>query len=136
MPDRHTPEQRSYNMSRVKGKDTGLELKVRNELQKLGLVFETNVASLPGKPDIVFWDKKTAVFLDGDFWHGYRLPIWINTLPPFWKDKIGETRKRDQRNFRNLRRNGWMVIRIWQHEIHKDLDSSIARITTALETRL
>jgi DNA mismatch endonuclease (patch repair protein) len=122
-------------MSQVKGKDTGLELKVRNELQKLGLVFETNVASLPGKPDIVFWPEKIAVFLDGDFWHGYRFPAWVNTMSPFWKRKIGETRKRDQRNFRKLRWMEWMVIRIWQHEISKDLNSSIERILTALNSR-
>ena len=135
MPDRHTPEQRSYNMSRVKGKDTGLELIVRNELQKLGLTFDNNVRNLPGKPDIVFWAEKVAIFIDGDFWHGYRFSAWESTLSSFWKNKIGETRKRDQRNFRKLRRMGWKVIRVWQHQIHKDLDSSIARMTTVLKSR-
>lgn len=135
MPDRHTPEQRSYNMSRVKGKDTGLELTVRNEFQKLGFAFDKNVRGLPGKPDVVFWTEKVAVFIDGDFWHGYRFSIWENTLPPFWKNKIGETRKRDQRNFRKLRRLGWKVIRIWEHQIHKDLDLSVERVVTALESK-
>jgi len=133
MPDRHTPEQRSYNMSRVKGKDTGLELTIRNELQKRGLTFENNVRDLPGKPDIVFRAEKVTIFLDGDFWHGYRFPVWESTLSTFWKNKISETRKRDQRNFRKLRRMGWKVIRIWQHDVRKDLDSSVAKIVTTLK---
>jgi len=126
--DNLTIKQRSYCMSRVKGKDTGLEKVVRSELYKRGLRFRKHKSSLPGKPDIVFIKAKVAVFLDGDFWHGYRFPQWEHKLPKFWKKKIGETRKRDQRHFAKLRRMGWTVIRIWEHSIEKDLAGVIRRI--------
>jgi DNA mismatch endonuclease (patch repair protein) len=122
-------------MSRVKGRDTGLERMVRSGLQKRGLRFRKHVKNLPGKPDIVFVKKKVAVFLDGDFWHGFRLPQWEGTLSEFWRKKIGETRKRDQRNFAKLRRMGWRVIRIWEHTIEKDLDGVVGRITKAVRKR-
>jgi DNA mismatch endonuclease (patch repair protein) len=122
-------------MSRVKGRDTGLERMVRSGLQKRGLRFRKHVKNLPGKPDIVFVKKKVAVFLDGDFWHGFRLPQWEGTLSEFWRKKIGETRKRDQRNFAKLRRMGWRVIRIWEHTIEKDLDGVVRRITKSIKKR-
>jgi DNA mismatch endonuclease, patch repair protein len=132
MPDRHTPEQRSYNMSRVKGKNTGLELKVREALEKRNIKFETYAKDLPGNPDILFRDIKVAVFVDGDFWHGYRFPQWKANIPQFWQDKIEKTRIRDKRNFRRLRRMGWIVIRIWQHQIEDNLEIAINKITNIL----
>lgn len=126
--DNLSKKQRSYCMSRVKGKDTSLEKIVRSELHKRGLRFRKHVKNLPGKPDIVFVKAKAVVFLDGDFWHGYRFPQWEHSLPKFWRKKIGETRKRDQRNFAKLKRIGWKVIRIWEHSIEKDLDAVVKRI--------
>lgn len=134
MPDNLTPEQRSYCMSRVKGKDTGLEKTVRTALHKRGYRFKKHVVSLPGKPDIVFTKKKVVVFIDGDFWHGYRLPLWEADLSEFWKRKINGTRERDMKNFRKLRKMGWKVIRIWQHELEKDFDKCITRITDVINT--
>lgn len=130
--DNLTQKQRSYCMSRVKGKDTGLERVVRSELHKRGLRFRKHMGKLPGKPDIVFVTQKLVVFLDGDFWHGYRFPQWEKTLAKFWRNKIGETRKRDQRNFAKLRRMGWRVIRIWEHSIKNDLDAVVTRICEAV----
>jgi len=135
MADVLTPSQRSYCMSRVKGKDTGLERLVRSELHKRGYRFRKHVKNLPGKPDIVFVKKKVAVFLDGDFWHGFRFPQWERTLSKFWRKKIGETRKRDQRNFAKLRRMGWRVIRIWEHTIEKDLDGVVRRIAKSVRRK-
>jgi len=132
MTDNLTPEQRSYCMSRIRGKDTGLERRLRSELETLGLQFETYVKSLPGKPDIVFPNDRIAVFVDGDFWHGYRFPAWEHTLSAFWRKKIGKTRQRDQQNFRRLRKMGWQIIRIWQHELKKDPGACVARITSHL----
>lgn len=131
--DNLTEKQRSYCMSRCKGKDTNLEKIVRSELQKKRLRFRKHVSNLPGKPDIVFVKKKLVVFLDGDFWHGYRFPQWEKTLPKFWRKKIGETRSRDQRNFAKLRRMGWRVIRIWEHSIEKDLDGVVKKICYVLK---
>ncbi|TKJ35814.1 MAG: very short patch repair endonuclease [Planctomycetes bacterium B3_Pla] len=126
--DNLSEKQRSYCMSRVKGKDTGLERVVRSALHKRGYRFRKHVKGLPGKPDIVFVKARLVVFLDGDFWHGYRFPQWEKTLAKFWRKKIGETRKRDQRNFAKLRRMGWRVLRIWEHSIERDLDGVIRKI--------
>lgn len=130
--DNLNKKQRSYCMSRVKGKDTSLERIVRSELHKRGLRFRKHNSKLPGKPDIIFSKAKLVVFLDGDFWHGYRFPQWEKTIPPFWQKKIGETRKRDRRNFAKLRRMGWRVIRIWEHSIEKDLNGAVNKICLEL----
>jgi len=135
MADNLTKKQRSYCMSRVKGKDTGLEKTVRSELHKRGLRFRKHTGKLPGKPDIVFVKAKLVIFLDGDFWHGYRFPQWEKTLAKFWRKKIGETRKRDQRNFAKLRRMGWRVIRIWEHNIEKDINGVIRKICKTLKAK-
>lgn len=132
MADNLTPEQRKRAMSSVKQKDTDLEKIVRSELHRQGYRFRKNVKDIPGKPDVVFRKAKVVVFIDGDFWHGYRLPAWEYKLSDFWKEKIRKNRKRDQKNFRKLRKDGWQVIRIWQHEIKRDLDSCIAKIISAL----
>jgi DNA mismatch endonuclease (patch repair protein) len=130
MTDNLTPEQRSYCMSRIKGKNTRLEHRLRTELETLDLQFETHVKGLPGKPDIVFRQERIAGFVDGDFWHGYRFPAWEQSMSAFWREKIGKTRQRDRRNFKKLRRMGWRVIRIWQHEVKKDTKSCVTRITS------
>jgi len=134
MPDTLTPEQRSYCMSRVKNKDTSLEMCIRSKLQKRGLRFKKNVKYLYGKPDIVFHKVKVAVFIDGDFWHGFRFPQWKYKIPEFWQEKISKNRSRDQRNFRKLRKMGWHVIRIWQHEIKRDIEACTDKIISAIET--
>lgn len=133
MPDNLTPKQRSYCMSRIKGKDTGPEMKVRSALHKKGLRFRKHVKDLPGKPDIVFRKAKVAVFIDGDFWHGYRFPAWEDKVSDFWRKKITGNRKRDARNHRKLRSKGWKVIRIWQHEVERDFETCLDRIVESLD---
>lgn len=135
MADNLTPVQRSYCMSRVKGKDTGPEKLIRSELHKRGLRFKKHLKSLPGTPDIVFVRAKVAVFIDGDFWHGYRFPQWEHKVADFWKEKINKNRKRDQRNFRKLRKMGWRVIRVWQHEVKKSPQACTQKIIEAVDTR-
>lgn len=135
MPDNLTPEQRRYTMSRVRVRDTALERIVHSALEERGLTFIKHIADLPGKPDIVFEEAKVVVFVDGDFWHGYRFPAWANKLSPFWREKISSTRKRDKRNFRRLRRRGWVVIRLWQHQIKADIDGCVEKILRQLKSR-
>jgi DNA mismatch endonuclease (patch repair protein) len=135
MSDNLTPEQRSYCMSRIKGKDTGLEVRVRSELHKRGLRFRKHVKELPGRPDIVFSRARVAVFIDGDFWHGYRFPAWKDKVSDFWKKKISENRERDKKNHRKLREMGWMVIRLWQHELKKDFSSCIEKIVASVRKK-
>jgi DNA mismatch endonuclease (patch repair protein) len=135
MADNLTPEQRSYCMSRIKGKDTGLEIRVRSELHKRGFRFRKHVTDLPGKPDIVFSRAKVAVFVDGDFWHGYRFLSWEHKVSDFWKKKISKNRERDAKNQRTLRDMGWKVVRLWQHEIEEDFNLSIHRIVSTVKPR-
>lgn len=115
-------------MSRVKGRDTALETLFRGALHRAGLRFRKHVGRLPGRPDAVFGKEKVAVFIDGDFWHGYQYPRWKNKLSPFWRTKIETNRRRDKRNFRRLRGAGWKVIRIWQHQIEEDLQKCAGRV--------
>ena len=135
MPDNLTREQRSYCMSRVKGEDTGLETRVRSELHKRGFRFRKHLKDLPGKPDIVFTKVRVAVFLDGDFWHGYEFPTWQHKVSDFWKTKISNTIKRDGRNDQRLREMGWTVIRLWQHDLERNYAASIDEIVSTVKAK-
>jgi DNA mismatch endonuclease, patch repair protein len=128
-----TPAQRSFAMKRVKLKNGSIEKLVQRELTKQRLKFRRHVKSLPGNPDIVFVPQKIAVFVDGDFWHGWRLSAWEHKLTPFWREKLRANRARDLRNFCRLRARGWTVIRIWGHQIKKDLSFCINRIVRAYQ---
>jgi len=132
MADHMTREQRSLAMSRVKLRDGPLEREVQHELRRRGFRFRKHVKSLPGSPDIVFAREKVAIFIEGDFWHGWRLPAWEHKLSAFWKEKLRTNRKRDQRNFRRLRARGWRVIRIWQHQLLHDKERCIRRVVDVL----
>jgi len=132
MADNLTKAQRSYCMSQVKGKDTLIERRVRSGLHRKGYRFRKHVASLPGKPDLVFTKFKVAVFIDGDFWHGWRFPLWRHKLSTVWQKKIEKNRARDTTNFRLLRSMGWTVIRVWDHEVKKDVEMVVHRIINAL----
>lgn len=120
MTDVMTPEQRSRCMAAIKGKDTKPEMIVRKYLFSRGLRYRVNNRKLPGSPDIVLKKYKTAVFIDGCFWHGhegckyYRLP---KTNADFWRHKIVMNIARDYANGVDLRLAGWKVIRIWECEI-------------------
>jgi DNA mismatch endonuclease (patch repair protein) len=130
-----SPEKRSALMSRIKGKNTLPERLVSAALHEAGLECEQHAGDLPGRPDFVFRRAMVAVFVDGDFWHGWHFQAWRDKLTTEWELKIATTRARDQRNFRKLRRQGWVVIRLWEHQIHKNLPAATARILAALATR-
>lgn len=128
MTDNLTREQRSYCMSQVRNKRTGLEQIVANALRREGLKFKRNHRELPGSPDFVITSLRIAVFVDGDFWHGYRFPCWANSLTPFWKEKIQRNRTRDRRAHAALRRMGWRVVRLWQHELNDSVEGCLNKI--------
>src|SRR6266704_3088586 len=132
MPDHMTPDQRSRAMKAVKLKDGPLERMIQRELRKIGLHFQRNYKRLEGSPDIVFLKKKIAIFIDGDFWHGWRLPAWEHKLSEFWRSKLRANRRRDRRNFRRLRAADWTVIRLWEHEIRSDSGRWIDRVLRPL----
>lgn len=135
MPDNLSPSARSYCMSRVKSRDTAPEVKLRSQLHRLGFRFRKHVRQLPGSPDLVLVRQRVAVFIDGNFWHGYRFDQWRHTLSSFWQVKIEKNRRRDASNFRRLRRRGWKVLRIWQHQIDRDLDVCTQKIIAASRRR-
>ncbi len=120
-------------MKRVRRKDTSLEIVVAGALAARGLRFSKHADDLPGSPDVLFRKERVAVFVDGDFWHGWRLPAWRYTLKTFWRDKLERNRIRDRRVHRYLRRKGWTVVRLWQHQVERDLSSCIRRVERALK---
>lgn len=132
MPDVLTKAQRSALMGRVRRKDTAPETALRSALHRSGFRFRKHVKSLPGTPDIVFTRAKVAVFVDGGFWHGHDFEMWKHKLQPFWKAKIERNIERDRENDDALRAMGWQVLRVWQHEIERNLDDAVDRIAIAV----
>lgn len=122
MTDNHTSAQRSYNMSRIRSKDTKPEERVRKELFSRGFRYRKNVKELPGKPDIVLKKYNTVVFVNGCFWHMHDCGRF--TLPKtnldYWKEKLQRNVKRDSENEKKLRSLGWKVIVIWECQLNKD----------------
>ena len=116
---------------------TKCEVRLCAAMQELGLEFTTNVASLPGCPDLVFEREKVAVFADGDFWHGRKLAQRVARLSrghnsEYWIRKIQSNVARDRRVRRQLRALGWRVICVWESDINSHLDRATARIVKAL----
>jgi DNA mismatch endonuclease (patch repair protein) len=130
-----SPETRSRVMARIRGRDTKVELAIAALLQAEGLAFESQARDLPGRPDFVLREQRVAVFCDGDFWHGWRFPAWRLKLSEKWEAKIAATRRRDARNHRALRSNGWIVLRLWEHQIENKLDACRVRIHQACTAR-
>jgi DNA mismatch endonuclease, patch repair protein len=126
--DHLSPDRRSANMRAVKGKNTKPEMIVRRAAHALGLRFRLHYADLPGRPDLVFPKYRTAVFVNGCFWHGHgcrrgKLP---NSNSEFWISKIQANVLRDRKNYRLLRRLGWRVLVIWQCNMKRPEDATAA----------
>ena len=122
-------------MKKVKTKDGPLEVAIRSALHRKGYRFRKHVKGLPGSPDVVFTRAKVAIFIDGDFWHGYDFDSWKGKLQPKWREKIEANINRDERNFAQLKELGWMVVRIWGHEIKADTNECIERIERVLKAQ-
>ncbi len=127
--DRITPAQRSKNMSKVKSKNTSLELAVRKRLYAEGFRYRIHY-KIKGSPDIVFLKKKIAVFINGCFWHGHgceksKLP---STKIDFWENKIMSNIKRDAQTKEWLKSSTWKVITLWECELKKDFDKEIKHL--------
>lgn len=135
MGERHrgdimSPETRSVVMSRIRGRDTGPERAMAEAFSSAGLAWESHVRDLPGRPDFVFRNQRVTVFVDGDFWHGWRFPRWRDKLSDKWEAKIDATRRRDVRNHRRLRRMGWKVVRIWEHQIERSPEECLMKVVS------
>lgn len=119
MRDLLTKERRSWNMSRITGKDTLPEMRVRSLLHRMGYRFRVHRRDLPGNPDIVFVSRRLVVFVHGCFWHRHRR--CKNCTTPtnrreFWLKKLEGNASRDKRNRRRLRILGWKTFVIWECE--------------------
>lgn len=133
MTDRLTPEQRHRCMSHIRSRNTKPELKVRQWLWKHNYRYRLNVKSVPGKPDIVMRKYRTAIFVNGCFWHGHHAEITtVNGKPAvknsvcckipqsnleYWTNKIRRNQERDARNCQLLQENGWQVIVVWECQL-------------------
>ena len=133
MPDVLTPEQRSFNMSRIRGKDTSPERIVRAGLRAASITGYRVNSTLPGKPDIVFPRARLAVFIDGCFWHrcpkDYREP---GTRRDFWRKKIGHNVERDRQVDGILAGQGWTVVRFWEHEVSANPEQVVRSLAVRL----
>ena len=149
MTDRLTPEQRHRVMSRIHSRSTKPELKVRQWLWRHGYRYRLNVKSVPGKPDIVMRRYRTAIFVNGCFWHGHNLETRFisssqditnsscckipQTNREFWVNKIKRNQERDQRNYQVLHDNGWQVIVVWECQLTpKRIEETMLRVELLL----
>lgn len=126
----------SYTMSRIKGKDTSIEIKLRKELTKLGYRYNKNCSDVFGHPDVVFKKYKVAIFCDSEFWHGYNFEENKKRLHKhidYWIPKIERNIERDKEVNEKLRNEGYSVLRFWGNEINKELPSCIAKIEEVLK---
>jgi len=132
--DTVSKEKRSETMRAVKSKNSNMELFVRRELYKRGYRYRANVSKLFGKPDIVFRKRKLVIFLDSCFWHGCRyhcrMPASNRT---YWKAKIERNRKRDKEVFGYYKKDGWKVLRFWEHKIKKSPEKVMEKILQELK---
>ena len=132
MADNHSPEVRSYNMSRIPSKDTKPEIIVRRFLFSKGLRYRKNDKRYPGKPDMIFPKYKVAVFINSCFWHmhegcpGFVMP---KSKLDYWQPKLERNKQRDAANISELQTLGWRVITIWECELKKLVkDERLARL--------
>jgi len=136
MTDSMSPTQRHLCMSHIRSSGTKPEKLVRQWLWRHGYRYRLNVKGVPGKPDMVMRPYRTAIFVNGCFWHGhegcdkFRMPH-SNTM--FWENKIQRNRERDQHNYMTLHDNGWNIIVIWECQLQpKSLNTTMLQVETQL----
>ena len=132
--DKISKKKRSSLMSKIRSKNTKFEEEFIKLLKKFTRKkFRRHATDIKGKPDIVFDRNNVCVFLDSDFWHGWQYPRWRHLLKnSFWRDKIERNRYRDKKTTLSLRRRGWKVIRIWEHQIKGNGSQCLANIVKKL----
>ena len=120
MADVHSTQTRSYNMSRIRSRDTKPEMQLRRWLFSRGFRYRLHDKKLPGKPDIVLPKYYTAIFVHGCFWHGHegcRYFVMPKTRTEWWREKIQQNKERDQRAVASLKDMGWNPIVVWECEL-------------------
>jgi DNA mismatch endonuclease, patch repair protein len=123
-------------MSKIRSQNTKVEKLVFRELRKREIYFQKHYKKAVGNPDITLPRKKIAVFIDGDFWRGYQFSKLKKRLPKkYWLPKIEKNIKRDKVNSAKLRKAGWKVLRIWEHEIQNNPSRTLNRIEKILRDK-
>jgi DNA mismatch endonuclease (patch repair protein) len=137
MADRITKEHRSWNMSRIRGKDTDIEKMVRSYLFSRGFRFRKNDKRYPGKPDVVLPKYRTVIFVNGCFWHrheGCKRATTPKTNVEFWEQKFARNVARDRATVEQLEAEGWKVLTIWECELEGDAEQETERLLYELMT--
>ena len=137
MTDHLTPEKRSWNMSRIRSRDTSPEKKVRSLIHRMGYRFRLHVKKLSGKPDIVLPKHKAVIFIQGCYWHHHencRRSNWPKSNKDYWIPKIMRNIERDRTNLAKLSEAGWRVLTIWECET-KDSCALSSIIKKFLDTK-
>lgn len=133
--DVHDKKTRSYNMSRIKGKNTKPEELVAKYLFAHGFRYRRNVKKLPGSPDIVLRKYRTVIFVNGCFWHmhGCKFFVWPKDNADFWRIKLLANSERDKREYDELRNLGWNVIVIWECQLkHGNAEKTLESLVSSL----
>jgi DNA mismatch endonuclease (patch repair protein) len=127
----------SYTMSRIRSKNTSIEVTLRKALWSRGVRYRANYKNAPGTPDIAITKHKIAIFCDGEFWHGKDLESQkrhMHTNEAYWMTKILKNMARDAKNNADLAQQGWTVLRFWGKDIAKDPGYCVEQILKAIET--
>jgi DNA mismatch endonuclease (patch repair protein) len=134
MADTVSKKKRSEIMSKVKNKDSKIEIEFRKAIWNAGFRYRKNQTKYFGKPDLILKKYKTVIFIDSCFWHGCgkhcRLPA---THKKYWIEKIERNKKRDKKVKRYYKKIGWNILRVWEHDILKNFDKAITKIIDFLE---
>jgi len=139
MSDVFSSEKRSEIMSKIKGKDTKIEVQVRKWLFANGFRFRKNDKRYPGTPDIVLPKYRTIIFVNGCFWHGHmncKLYVRPKSNTEFWEKKIKRNRERDKRNIDELRNMGWNVVIIWECELKSNIEEILRTVVCQMHTQM
>jgi DNA mismatch endonuclease (patch repair protein) len=134
--DKLTKERRSWNMSKIRSKNTLPEILVRKALWKIGYRYRLHYKLLPGKPDIVITKQKIVVFVHGCFWHRHENCIEASrpkTNSEYWETKIQKTIERDKKHQEEIKLLGYKVFIIWECEVNKNTEENIKLLENMLE---
>jgi DNA mismatch endonuclease (patch repair protein) len=134
MADIVSKKKRSEIMSKIRSKDSKIEIEFRKALWKAGLRYRKNPKGYFGKPDLVLKKHKAVIFIDSCFWHGCKKHCRIpSTRQDYWIPKIERNKKRDKEVNRHYRNMEWLAFRIWEHDLKKDLDQIIDTIVKVIK---
>jgi len=134
MSDTVSKKKRSEIMSRIRSRDSKIELLFRKELWKQGFRYSKNSSKYFGKPDVVLLKHKTVIFIDSCFWHGCKKHCRIPSVrKKYWIEKIARNKERDKEVSRHYKKEGWKIFRIWEHNLKRDASIEIKNMVKSMK---